>query len=192
MKNQSYKILSIDPGQTTLGFAVSTFTPASGSFHVNHFNMIESIKLAKKEMKDDYKQFGNLISLSMLEREFRRLMDNYKPDFVCSEDAFYSPRTPNAFISLKLCIHTMGRVLYDTYKQHLYLIAPKLAKQTVSKGTADKLAVQNAILSIPSLTIKDTKLKPITCMTEHEADSIAIGYTFCKVILPDLLFNSKL
>ena len=94
-------------------------------------------------------------------------------------------------MSLKLCIHTIQRLLY-LRGMRLYLIPPTVAKQAVwGKGTANKLAIQESIQELPDLTIRATKQHPIEEMQEHEADSIAIMYAFTKNILPDLLIQEE-
>ena len=191
MKASSLRILGIDPGINHTGWSVGSFDSVSDKLSVSMFDEIQAHNLAKKELKKDFREYGSLVSLTLYEREFEALLDHYDPDYVASEDAFYNPRTPNAYLSLKLCIHTIQRVLYRRSKR-LYLIAPTVAKQAVwGKGTANKLAIQESIQTLPDITIRSTKLRPIDEMEEHEADSIAIMYAFTKVVLPDLLMQEK-
>lgn len=183
-----YTILGIDPGLTNTGYSVLVYDTKKDATNVIAHGMITAISIAKREMRTDVKQYGNIISLMVYEKEIAALLETYKPDFIASEDAFYNPRTPQAYLSLKLCINAIQRVLYNQVKKNLYLIAPTVAKQTVwGRGTANKEAVQESILRLPDLHIKKSKPKAITNLTEHEADSIAIAYTFIKNTLPDLL-----
>lgn len=64
-----------------------------------------------------------------------------------------------------------------------------MAKATVSTGVANKEVVQESIRKLPDLKIKDTKELPIENMSEHEADATAIGYTFIKAILPEIILR---
>lgn len=190
MKNNKIIVLGIDPGMTNLGYSIISYDKTTSMSTVLTYGMVTSITLAKKENKCDYKIYGNIIPLMFLERELANIVALYNPDFIASEDAFFNPRTPNAFHSLKLCINAMERALYPLQKT-LFKIAPRAAKHCVSTGTADKEAVQFAIRHLPDLKIRKPKTGSIESMTEHEADSIGIGYTFVKTILPDFLINKK-
>ena len=191
MKIAPIKILGIDPGINHTGWSIGSFDPVSNTIAVPIYGEIQAHNIAKKEARREFKTYGSLVSLNFYKREFDLLIDHYKPDFVASEDAFYNPRCPNAFLSLKLCIHTIQRLLFERMMR-LYLIAPTVAKQAVwGKGTANKLAIQESIQNLPDLKIRDTKQHPITEMQEHEADSIAIMYAFVKNILPDIILQEE-
>lgn len=191
MKIAPIKILAIDPGINHTGWSIGSFDPSSNMLSIPMYGEIQAHNLAKKELRKEFREYGSLVSLSLYAREFDALFDHYTPIYVASEDAFYNPRTPNAFLSLKLCIHTIQRLLY-LRGMRLYLIPPTVAKQAVwGKGTANKLAIQESIQNLPDLTIRATKQHPIEEMQEHEADSIAIMYAFTKNILPDLLIQEE-
>lgn len=190
MKTDTIKILGIDPGINHTGWNIGLYDVATGHLTISTYGTIEANTLAKKEMRQDAKIFGNVVSLDVYEREFHHICEEHNPDYIASEDAFYNPRTPNAYLSLKLCIHAIQRLLYHQYRKTLYRIPPTVAKQAVrGNGMANKLAVQESILALPDLTVKSTKQHPVERMVEHEADSIAITYTFCKLTLPDLLMQ---
>lgn len=184
-------ILGIDPGIHNCGISFNKYDPKTGIMSVADYFTIHAASSAKKEDKRTSEEYGTVFSLICLEKIMREILDKYKPDYVASEDAFYSPRTPNAFVSLKLCINSIQRVLFEDYRKQLFKIPPKLAKAAVSQGTANKVAVQTSIRNLPDLKLKDTKSKPLDDMIEHEADAIAIAYAFRKLILPDILMTKK-
>lgn len=179
-------IIGVDPGIHNCGISFNKYDPKTGTMNVSDYFVFHAAETAKKENKEVAKRFGNVFSLHVLEREFSKIVSSYDPDFIACEDAFYSPRTPNAFISLKLCINAIQRVLYREYTKELFLIPPKLAKMTIDEAGANKVAIQEAVRSKADIKLKDTKIRPLDAMTEHEADSIAIAYTFVKQILPNL------
>lgn len=181
-------IIGIDPGINNCGISILKHYTDTGETKVQNYFTIHANALAKKEDKAASKTYGSIFSLFQLEKAIENVMATYTPDFVVSEDAFYNPRTPNAFVSLKSCINSIKRVLY-THQKTLFLVAPKLAKATVNTGTANKEVVQESIRNLADLKIKDTKELPIDGMSEHEADAIAIGYTFIKAILPELIIG---
>lgn len=185
-KETDIRVLGIDPGMRFTGFSFLSYDRAKGKTTVNEYGTFCADALTKKENGKELKIYGNIITLETYEREFNKLFEKYKPQFVVSESAFYNPKMPNAFLSLSLCINTMKRVL-RTHGQVLYTVAPKEAKQCVATGIADKVAVQDGIHKHDDLIIKHTKANPIEKMVEHEADSCAIGYTFIKNYLNDIL-----
>jgi len=64
-------------------------------------------------------------------------------------------------------------------------MAPRLVKQlTAQSGDASKDTVQDAILHHPNIVVKETKASPLSGLTQHSADAIAIGYAFCIEVLP--------
>lgn len=189
MKTSPIKILGIDPGINNTGWNISVFNPNNGKLIVSTYGKFQANMLAKKEMRQENKVYGNIVSLFLYEREIKSIFDSFQPDYVASEDAFYNPRTPNAYLSLKLCINAIQRVLF-TYSKVLYRIPPTVAKQAVwGNGSANKAAVQDSIQRLDDLIIKSTKQNPIEKMVEHEADSIAVSYAFTKTVLPDLLLQ---
>ena len=192
MPTTTIKILSIDPGIHHTGWSISSTDATLQKLTVSTWGEIQASDIAKREFKSDVKLYGSLISLFCYEAEIQSLMEKYTPDFVVSEDAFYNPRMPNAFLSLKLCINAIQRILFKHHRK-LYTIPPTVAKQAVyGKGTANKSAVQESIQILDDLVIKTTKAHPISSMVEHEADSIAIGYAFFKLTLPELVMQQPL
>ena len=187
--NNIVKIMGIDPGLNSTGINISSYDISTGILTVNTFMLIQANNIAKKELKEDSKVYGNIVSLDVYEREIDAILSKYMPDYICCEDAFYNPKMPNAFLSLKLCITTIRRLLYHKYNKLLYTIAPKAAKQCVATGTANKLAVQDAIRNLPDLIIKSTKKHNVDNMSSHEADATAISYAFVKLYLPDLILQ---
>lgn len=170
------KIIGIDPGIHNCGVALCEFDTDTHLLTVKDFFTIHASDLAKKANRKDSNYYGSVFSLFLLEKEFNEIFTNYLPDAVASEDAFYNPRTPNAYASLKACILSIKRVLY-TFRLKLNLIAPKLAKMTVIKATANKDDIMTAIAKLPDLVIE----KDITNIVEHEADAIGIAYTLAKL-----------
>ncbi len=190
MAANDIKILSFDPGLTTMGWSIGTWSVEKNILTVNRWGVITSIALAQKEEKIDFKNYGRIISLEIMEREVTNLIEQYHPTYIFSEDAFYNPKRPQAYVSLSLCLHTLSRLLYLNYKKSLFKLAPKQIKKIVTgDGTADKTTIQATIISHPNILIKDTKQNQLKNMSEHSADSIAGMYTFCREILPALLMS---
>ena len=172
-----FRIIGIDPGINNCGVAMCTYNTDTQILTVNDFLTIQASILARKQNSKESRIYGNVLPLILLETEIEKIFNTWSPEYIACEDAFYNPRTPNAFISLKNCITSIKRVLY-THKKILYLIAPKLSKMTVVKATANKEDMINAIQKLSDLTID----KSTDNIVEHEADAIGIAYTFIKQI----------
>ena len=115
------KIIGIDPGIHNCGVALCEFDTDKHLLTVKDFFTIHASDLAKKANRKDSNYYGSVFSLFLLEKEFNEIFTNYLPDAVASEDAFYNPRTPNAYASLKACILSIKRVLY-TFRLKLKII----------------------------------------------------------------------
>ena len=187
MTNKKIVIMAIDPGCNHLGYSRIVYDPNTNQSVVSNYGCFSASELARKEQRKDVKEYGNVISLFMCEREIENIFNEFKPDFVVSESAFVH-RFPQAFASLCLCISTIERVLYR-HQKILYKIAPREAKKAIGDSSAGKEVVQDAIHHLPDLLVKHNKQRTENSMVEHEADSIAIGYAFIKNILPDILLN---
>ena len=189
------KILSFDPGTTVMGWAISEYDSKTGVLSVLYHGTIKGTKSAKK-LKQEVEDYGpRLIALSIIEDEVRSLVTTHQPNFVASEDTFHNPRTPNAHSALTLCIYSIERMLRKTYKELvlkkttakvLHKFAPVLVKSIASgKGTSMKQEMIVSITNNPFIQFRSPMDEVILC--EHEADAIAVGYTFAKTELFALL-----
>lgn len=174
---RTVKILSIDPGTTVTGWAMSTYNLNNNNFTVFKYGMITPIKLAKKDKEDCLRYTQQLIALDYLESKFDELMMSWKPNFVVSEDAFMNAKFANAHAALTLCLFVMSNLCRKKYRMPFYKLAPCHVKRIVtSSGTANKLSIQEAIFNNPEIQVAK---KP---MMEHEADAIGVGYSFSKQV----------
>jgi Holliday junction resolvasome RuvABC endonuclease subunit len=186
MVKKIIRILSFDPGLTCCGWSLAEYNLETGHIYIIKRGKIEGarglIKFKEKQVIFP-RQF---IQLEHLELEVLELM-RYKPDYVVTEAAFYQPGRTAAYAALLLCIHTIEKVVAVTLHKPLFKIAPKAIKRLVTlQGDSDKLTVQEAILTNPYITLKETKQNPIEKMTEHEADAIGAAWAFVKNDLPSI------
>ena len=184
-----YSILSFDPGLTTLGWSFNIYDSEKNLMTVKKYGTFKASKMASKQ-KEPSEMYGQrLIALNLLEAEICRLIDYYKPMYIASEDIFLHIKHVNAFAALTLCLHTMRRAAYSRNKV-IYTMAPcDIKKVTTDKATADKEAIQKSIIANNNIVIQESKQNPINKMCEHEADSIAAGYSFAISILPTILLE---
>lgn len=183
MKNPPITILSFDPGTTCTGWAVCTFKKETAMMSVIKCDNFSPASLAKKNKEDCEKYTQQLIALDSLAAEVENLILTYKPDYVVSEDAFWQMNRLNAYVSLKLNIHTIARVCKN-YGLILYKLAPRDVKKVISgSGAASKDTVQDSVINHPDIKFKGNKNTIINKMIEHEADAVAIAKTLCEKIL---------
>ena len=188
----SYKILSFDPGLTTLGYASSVYDLNKNILTVNRFGTFKATKQAMKEKEQSATYGYRLIALNILEDEIRRLIELFKPDYIASEDVFCQPTHVNAFAALTLCLHAIKHAAFMKNKT-IYTMAPcDIKKILTDHGHADKEAMQKAVLTNKLIKVEEAKTVSIVKMCEHEADAIAVGFGFANAILPNLLIANKI
>ena len=113
---QTVRILSFDPGTTNMGWAISQYDTLTGDFDVIQHGVFKSSKVAKKR-KEEVECFGQrMIALGVIIEETSKLVSQYQPHYVVTEDTFFNPGTPQAHIALLLCIHSVERMLYVAYQ----------------------------------------------------------------------------
>ena len=181
------RILSLDPGLTTLGWAISTYDIDKNHLTVHRFGNYKSVKVAIKDKKQSDRYGVRIIALDLLESTVKSLIASHKPDYIASEDIFLHIRHINAFAALVLCLHAIKHAAYSK-DMTVFTIAPRLVKKLAADtGDADKVAIQKSILTNPNITVIENKQSPIAKMCEHEADAIAVGHAFTIYHLPSLL-----
>ena len=194
------RILSFDPGTTNMGWALSEYDPMTGQFNVHSYGVFKSTKVAKKR-KEEVECFGQrMIALRVVFEETSKLMQQYQPNFVVTEDTFFNPGTPQAHIALLLCIHAIEHMLYTTYHDQrlvhatakkIYKLAPSTIKMILSgHGMSIKAKMMDALMSANEIQfVNKSKEELEGLLIEHEVDAIAVGYTFAKTELISILVN---
>lgn len=194
VKTRSVRILCFDPAITLSGWSVLDLKPTQpGIIIVHRFGTISPNKLSSvAAFKEQVEQFSKrLISLALLKDKVIELITEFNPDYIVTEDAFYNPRTPNAFVSLLQWINVVEMVAYSMYNKPVYRIPTRSAKLCVSgSGDGDKVNIQTAIMNREDIVFKQKK--QAEQLSEHVSDSIAVGYAFCQNILPALLAKEEL
>lgn len=195
---QPVRILSFDPGTTNMGWAISEYDILTGKFDVIQYGTFKSTKVAKKR-KEEVECFGQrMIALGVIIEESSKLIYQYQPNYVVTEDTFFNPGTPQAHIALLLCIHSVERMLYVAYHANelvhssakkLYKLAPSTIKMIISgHGLSIKSKILDAIMLEEKIQfVNKKKEEMIDLVSEHEADAIACGFTFAKtelIVLP--------
>ena len=197
-----FKIISIDPGLTCLGWAYSLYDTDTNIFEVQKTGVLKASKLASKQ-KDLVDVYGSrILALQEVEQHISKLLKTYNPDFVASEDAFFYPKSPNAYGALLMVIHTIERVLYFEHEVNhlskdsarvLYKYAPRNIKNISSGNSLSfKSNMKEALIANEHIKfkVKDSENVSdlIAGLTEHEVDAIQCGFTFIQISLPGILY----
>ena len=181
--SNTVRILSFDPGIVHAGWAVGDFDLDQKELYILDYGVMEPSKGLGKAALRDFIDDGNkrIMSLIWTREMVSDLYSTYRPNYVCSEDAFFNRFRPTAYAALLQWITAISLFLWDAYQIELYKFAPKLIKHAVSRGDSGKLDVQAAIRNIPQIHFDEEKTGPLK---EHSADAIACNWTFCTRILP--------
>ena len=188
-------ILAIDPGTTNMGWAYAHTNLNTGEFLVYDYGVIKPVNLLTKEKAYRGIFEDRILKVDIVDREYSALIEHFKADYHASESAFFHSRSPEAYASLSICIHTLSTVLFRYYKSGfltadaaiLRRFAPRHIKKTVSlDGTSDKEKIQTSIKDNTQIKFI---VEPDKLLSEHEADAIGCAYTFAQ-ILPTQIVNS--
>ena len=187
LANKVFRILSIDPGLTNMGISLIEYDLLTNTKTILRYLTITGKSLLKnqKEMQQHFET--RHIIVWELEPLIMQMVEDEKPDFVVVEEPF-AHSFINAYAALVIVVQAIRTAVKKTLGRDIYLIAPKEAKKAISKdGTSNKDAVQEAILKNPSIVIKVSKQNSVEPLTEHAADSIAVGVAFIQNQLPTIL-----
>ena len=188
MSIRKIRTLNFDPGLSKTGWSVTDVDIEKGALVVTRLGEIKPSAAADRvDRKEEVERYSKrVVTLTVLRAEIIHLLDEFKPDFIVMEDIFFNRFRPNAYSALCMWQCTARLTVRDHAHKPITAIAPKMVKSVISgKGTSDKNNVQKAILSNSNIRFKNDKLA--FGLSEHCADSIAIGYTFMVSFLPMIL-----
>ena len=174
-----YKILAFDPGIGNTGWSLLEGNTGNGELVVLKLGEFHPGPTADRALyREAVEKFDKrVISLKLLREEITKLLTQVVPDFVCCEDIYISMAHPQAYGSLAMWVCTAKITVMDVAAKRITLIPTKICKQVVSgTGGAGKLDVREAILSNAKIKFKHPD--DMRMMSEHQADSIAVGAAF--------------
>lgn len=176
---KTVKILSFDPGLSKAGWSVGTYNTETGELIIQNTGTVRCRAAAEKAARRDLViQYGKrTVALVLLMDELRDLVEKHAPDYIVCEDAFYSKFRPNAYAPLMQWI-TILRIVSYRYCRRVHAIQARAAKHTVATfGGAGKKEVLAGLHKLEN--VKWGKRVNLDEISEHEADSCAILFTFC-------------
>ena len=164
----SIKIIAIDPGGNT---GVSIYTVGVPSLTIISVETF-FIDLTYYDKDNGYERLKN--KLLGLENTIINLIEHYQPHILAIEDTFVNTRFPKSAIYLSQYIATIElAVMRHNRMIKIFKYAPKLIKKCMAgKGNADKDEMTLGVANNEELN----KLLNPYMLTEHEVDSVSIGY----------------
>jgi len=177
-------IIAIDPGNN---LGISIFKIEVPEYKIVEITNKQYIldNLVDKDLGKDKLLYKTLA----LQNIITGLIKIYNPHAVIAEAAFLNSRFPKAVMQLSSYIATIELTILHINKYiKLFRYPPKLVKRLIGAGgNAKKDDMTRAIGKIPELdALVDTSV-----LTEHEIDSLAIGYVGIEEIraAPHILYT---
>lgn len=172
-EEDTFKILSIDPGTQTLGYAILEVDIQTLKV-VNCFAWtVDSTRLelySEETAATFSEKFARIIAHKV---NFNNVLEYYQPLVVVSETPFFSIMRPSAAGPLFELFTTLEQTVYSWDKEKpLYKAEPRSVKKFV--GVVDhknKDAVKQALIKIEEL-----KHANIEFLDNHSVDALAVGY----------------
>lgn len=179
----SFTIIGLDPGTSTLGFAVltidiSTLKIVSSTATTFVGDKLHSVKAWTRDTHGDRTARIQAHGINL-----RSLFNTYKPLLVASESPFYSQRRPQAFGALTEVITEIRNAILDVDPWRcLFLVDPPTVKKAVgAPGNAQKEIVKEKLLLLADLNYNG--FRPLNELDEHSIDALAVAYCQYKLYL---------
>jgi len=177
--DNTFKIISIDPGTDKLGLAVMDVT-------YENFNISKTVAktiIASRHVDEDawISQIHGyrMARIQKLKTILVQNFDKIEPAFIVCESPFFNPRRPGAFQPLAEILFAIKEaVLEHNSWLPLNLIDPSTIKKSVNApGNADKVVMKKFVSSLTDIGYEgDVKIEDLD---EHAIAAIAVGY--CQV-----------
>lgn len=170
-------ILSIDPGINYCGLSVLTLE--SGVLNIKETKLIKNVRKFTEDEKTIEKKYDNkTVKVLTILNEVRSIIDKYEIEEIVIEAPFYNALTPMAYGSLLEVIFSIKYTIAVPNSYTLKLIEPLLVKKFFANNSlASKQIIKEFLvnkISLGSIVLN----KSIEELSEHEIDSIAIGFTY--------------
>ena len=178
LKGRKKKFINLDPGVNHLGISV---VEMGESFNVVMCHLVNNNRTFTKEEKASEIEIGSRgVKVLNIVRKLNEVVDEYGIKDIIIEAPFYSALTPVAYGSLLEVIMAIKYTLIIPRGLTLTLIEPTVIKRVfANKGNANKLVMREFLTS--RVASGEIGLSyNIDNLSEHEIDSIAVGYTYWK------------
>jgi len=175
-------ILSIDPGVNNCGLSVLS---TDSGFTIIETCLVKNVRKFTDEEKIVEAKFGNRsVKVLSIINKIKELLVTYpNTNQLIIEAPFYNILTPMAYSSLLEVIFSIKYLISIPSNINMRLIEPLLVKKLFSGQHMAKKEVMKQFL-IKKKDEGDIKFGgDITQLSEHEIDSVAIGYVYYLSLL---------
>lgn len=178
--------VSIDPGTTNIGLAVSTIDPICAKMHVffvNNLDMTRGHKLSRTQFSESAEKDGAMLRTALLQEEISSQVKFWNPAYFAIESSFLDHMRNVKTYGQLYAAYTAIRAAAVRACPSVILsgIPPQTVKKwigSLKKGTGKEhvLDALKAVIADPNsgLTIADDI--NLDHLSEHVIDAIAIGY----------------
>ncbi len=172
------KVLSIDPGGTTMGLSISEYDEEKKKvvcIYATTFNFEKMLKLYPSINSVYGDTYGRFI---VMELALTKFLNEWKPNHVVCESG-YMGKFVTTFASLTTCLTILRLCLYKYDKEMiLETVDPATVKtkMKVSGQSGDKVLMTKALKQTTDIELNID----INSLDDHAIDAICIGYGFIK------------
>lgn len=179
--NEPYRILSIDPGTNTLGYAVIDVDLVNCTKTLVYATTFTASKQIDDLLdSDQWKYLEERYLRIKRQGDFLRGMFlQYQPHLVVHESAFMG-KFAQAFQALTECLYELRTTIKNLSPYTNFIGVTPMEVKWALGGSISKDQVFNSVSKIKDL---DGLSKFINISDEHAIDAIAIGYTTATQIL---------
>jgi len=175
---KTYRVMGFDPGLVNAGVSIIDIDYRTRRLLSVMAFTLTPIKLPVYQDLYPGDEESPINRIYRLTSAFRYLLEYYKPCAVTSEDAFYSPKMPSAYGTLRDVIMAVRNETHMyNYNVPFILIEPRAVKKVVGAGidgVDKKELVREAIRR--KTEIMSVLQVDLNCLDQHAVDAIAVAY----------------
>lgn len=174
-------ILAIDPGVNFLGLSLIKKVDRDDTFSIEvvHTALINNTLKQTDEEKSLSARYGSRApKIIKIISEIKNYYEQYKFTDIVIEGPFFNAIRPQAYGSLVEVINSIKFSIAINYCIKFHVLEPLLVKKIFSNNhMAKKVDMKSALMQRVNegLIVLD---KDVNTLSEHEIDSIAIGFSF--------------
>lgn len=169
-------LLSIDPGINNTGLSIIEF---KDNLYVHETVLVSTVRKFTDEEKEVEKFYNSkTVKVLAILKKIEEILEKYQLNTIAIEAPFYNALTPVAYGSILEVIFALKYAIVVPRKMKLHLIEPLLVKKLFAREHLATKAIMRELLT-RKVDEKEIVLnKSIENLSEHEVDSIAVGYAY--------------
>lgn len=171
-----YRIMGIDNGSSNLGMVIVDLDLRSGIYTLVYAETFVAERLIKNHRGSLITHSARYVRESTLRDSFADALEEFQPDAVAVENAFFQPGRVTSFETLtEMKVFLREAVIDYDWSMDIILYSPGEAKRAVqpSSFTMKKVVIRDCILAMGD-TIRCVNGTSLDNLSEHEYDGIAV------------------